>query len=443
MVAKSLAALGVLLLLLYIDPILATLTTLVLGGAYGVLFLSIRKHQRHLGELRLVANSERFEVLSDGFGGIKELMLLGRTNHVVTRFSGPSHAFASATAMNAVIGQLPRFAFESLAFGGIVLMVVYFLGSNRDFQSVVPVLGLYGFAAYRLMPSLQMIFLSMTTIRFNTAALEKLLEEVPEASHSFSEPRLPVSSPLPLSQGIRFSDVGFRYPRAKSELFVSLNFYLQAGQSVAFVGPTGSGKSTIADLILGLLDPTEGTIEVDGLALRGDVLRRWQANLGYVPQSIFLANQTIARNIAFGLPTDEVDLQAVEKAAKTAHIHSFIKNELPEGYETVTGERGVRLSGGQRQRIGIARALYGNPGILIFDEATSALDSVTEESIVRATQELSKDRTVITIAHRFSTVRHCDCIFLLDNGRLLASGPYDYLISTSKAFRDLASSSSG
>lgn len=437
--AKAMAALAVLGLLFYVDPVLALLTGAVLGGAYGLIFVAIRRRQRRMGKERLTANKNRYELLAETFGGIKEIKLLGREKEVVHRFRRPSLAFASTTAKNAVVGLIPRHTLEAIAFGGIVLMVLYLLGSGQEFQAILPILGLYAFAGYRLMPSLQQIFQGLTNIRFNAAALEHLLEDLPAVAVELPEP--PRVPRLRVQQSIRFRRVTFRYPSAKAPLFRKLDLELQAGMSIAFVGETGSGKSTLADLILGLLRPDSGSIEIDGRPLTDDNLRSWQRNLGYVPQSIFLTNDTITRNIAFGLPDEEIDHQAVERAARVASIDAFIREELPRGYDTVVGERGVRISGGQRQRIGIARALYHDPEVIVFDEATSSLDGVTEGIVLEAVAELARSRTILMIAHRLSTVRGCDRIFLLSAGEVIDAGRYEELFESSPDFRALAAGS--
>jgi ABC-type multidrug transport system fused ATPase/permease subunit len=432
----SIAALAVLCLLVVIDSTLALLTAAIMGGAYAVTFFSIRRSQRRMGQIRLQANQERFETLSEAFGGIKEVKLLGRERDVLRRFARPSQQFAAATAKNAVVAQVPRYALEAIAFGGIVLIVLYLLGAGREFESILPVLGLYAFAGYRLMPSLQQIFHGLTSIRFNAASLEHLLADLPSAG---ADPLPPaVGRALPLRSSIRLRDVTYRYPTAKEPLFRGLDLEIEAGSSIALVGETGSGKSTLVDLVLGLLRPDSGVVEIDGAPLADEDVRAWQRNVGYVPQAIFLTNDTITRNIAFGLRDDEIDMASVERAARIAHIDELVRSELPHGYDTVVGERGVRLSGGQRQRIGIARALYRDPAVIVFDEATSALDSATEELVLRAVAGLARGRTLITIAHRLSTVRACDRIMMLSGGRVVDSGRYDDLFDSNAEFRALA-----
>jgi ATP-binding cassette, subfamily B, bacterial PglK len=438
-VSGAIAAVAVLALLFYVDPVLALLTGLVMGGAYGLIFVAIRRNQRHMGQVRLAANQERFKTLSETFGGVKEVKLLGREEAMVQRFKRPSSRFASTTALNAVVAQLPRYALETIAFGGILLMVLYLLQRGDGFEAIVPTLGLYALAGYRLMPSMQQIFHGLTCIRFSSAAIENLMSYVPATPSGALPPRR--VEPMPLASTIRFRDVWFEYPTAKAPLFRGLDLELEAGTSTAFVGATGSGKSTLGDLIMGLLRPTAGRIEIDGVPLDEDNLRRWQRNLGYVPQAIFLADESIARNIAFGLPDDQIDMEAVVRAARTACIADFVETELPDGYDTVVGERGVRISGGQRQRIGIARALYHDPQLILFDEATSSLDGITEEQVLEAVANVARDRTIISIAHRLSTVRACDRIILLSAGEVVATGSYEELVGSDPGFRALAMAS--
>ncbi|HUP25443.1 MAG TPA: ABC transporter ATP-binding protein [Thermoanaerobaculia bacterium] len=432
----AIVALAVLALLFYVDPLLALLTGVVMGGAYGLLFFAVRRRQRHMGQVRLAANKGRYKTLAETFGGIKDVKLLGREATMVRRFARPSADYAAATALNAVVAEVPRFALEGIALGGVVLMVLYLVQREQGFEAIVPTIGLYTFAGYRLMPALQQIFHGLTNIRFNSAGLDNLREYLPAGEVEFSERR--AVAPLPLARSIRYRDVWFQYPTAKEPLFRGVDLVIEAGRSTAFVGATGSGKSTLGDLLLGLLRPDRGEIEIDGVPVDDANLRAWQRNLGYVPQSIFLADDTITRNIAFGLPDERIDREAVVRAARAACIDEFVEHELPKGYDTVVGERGVRLSGGQRQRIGIARALYHDPQVILFDEATSSLDNVTEEQVLEAVAELARTRTTITIAHRLSTVRACDRILLLAGGEVVASGTYDELLASEPRFQALA-----
>ena len=230
----------------------------------------------------------------------------------------------------------------------------------------------------------------------------------------------------------------FNYPKAETPVLEDFNLTIHARKMVGLVGGTGAGKTTLIDILLGLLTPQEGEMLIDGVKLDKGNLRMWQRNIGYVPQHIYLCDDTVTRNIAFGVLDEDIDHQAVERAARLASIHDFVTGDLPLGYETEVGERGVRLSGGQRQRIGIARALYYNPSVLVFDEATSALDGITEDVILEAIHQLAHQKTIIIVAHRLSTVRECNNIYLLEKGRIIDQGTYAELLANNQQFRKMA-----
>ncbi len=244
--------------------------------------------------------------------------------------------------------------------------------------------------------------------------------------------------PSRCSRDLELRHIDYSYATAERTALKDVNLKIPARSTIGIVGGTGAGKTTLIDLILGLLSPQEGEILVDGAPITSANLRAWQRSLGYVPQSIYLTDESVAQNIAFGVPREKIDRAAVERAARIAALHDFVLEELPKGYDTIVGERGVRLSGGQRQRIGIARALYTDPSLLIMDEATSALDNITERAVMEAVDNIRHDRTIILIAHRLSTVRGCDTIFLLERGGVAASGTYDELVKGSETFRKMA-----
>ena len=337
----------------------------------------------------------------------------------------------------------PRYVLEAVAFGGIILIAVYLIVVQKSLQQVIPILGLYAFAGHRLMPALQKAFQGIASARFNSAALEALHRDFqqhadPQHGPSTSTRDDPSEDPLTLDDRLVLDGVSFAYPNAEAPAIENLSLQIPANTTVGFVGKTGSGKTTTVDLILGLLRPQTGRIAVDGTPLRGEAVRRWQQNVGYVPQQVFLADDTVARNIAFGVREEEIDMDAVKDAARRAHIHDFVTRELPNRWETIVGERGVKLSGGQRQRISIARALYHRPGVLVFDEATSALDQATEASVMEAIYELDDDHTILVIAHRLSTVQRADNIIMLEQGRKVGEGTYDELAHEHAKFREMA-----
>ena len=436
-VSNAITALLIVGLLVVVDPILALAAAVVLGGLYGSIFLVVRNRLSRLGSDRVKANRSRYQAVGEAFGGIKDVKILGKERTYLDRYVGPSRAYARSKSASLVIKQVPSYALELIAFGGIILIVIYLLATGGNLATVLPVIGLYAFASYRLKPALQSIFSSMTSIRNGIPSLESVLDDLRPRSSVEAVDRSNMA-PLPLKDRLELRNIVFRYPGSDELLFDHVDLDIEANTSVAFVGATGSGKTTLVDILMGLLAPQEGEMLIDGRVLEGDLLRAWQNNIGYVPQHIYLSDISIAWNIAFGVPEDQIDMEAVERAAKVANIHDFIVDELPQGYETVVGERGVRLSGGQQQRIGIARALYRDPEVLILDEATSALDGVTEQSVFAAVESVRQAKTVIMIAHRLSTVRDCDVIYMLDHGEVVARGTYDELLDSNRTFRTMA-----
>lgn len=437
--ARGVVALAIFGLLVAVDPVLAVVIALVLGGAYGIIYVGVRRLLYRIGQDRFAANRERFQIANEAFGGIKHLKLLGREPAFLDRFTGPSKRFSSAMATSMVLSQAPRYALELIAFGGVLVIVLYLLATGYGLEGVLPLAGLYAFAGYRLMPSLQQVFRGVTQVRFNAPILESLHEELEGvADDPLKGRRASDPAALPFQDRLTLSGVRFRYPEARAPALDDVHLTIEARTSVAFVGPTGAGKTTLADVILGLLHPEHGEIRVDGVAITDENRVNWQVNLGYIPQDIFLQDASVARNIAFAVHPDDVDMDAVQAAARMANIHDFIEAELPDGYETTIGERGVRLSGGQRQRVGIARALYHDPEVLVMDEATSALDSVTEGAVFEAIRNVAATKTLIIIAHRLATIRDCDVVHMLDHGRIVASGTYDELLSRYAQFQEMA-----
>ncbi len=434
-IARSLVTLTIVGLLVAIDPMLALIVVIALGGAYGAIYLAIRRKQGKLGRIRVNANQERYKVTSEAFGGIKDVKVLQRESAFADRFDPPSLLFSRAMASNGAIAVLPRYLLETIAFGGILLIVVYYLRAGQGVAQILPKLSLYAFAAYRLMPALQQLFGAFSSIRFNRAALEDLSSDLETIGSS--PLREVTSAELPLREAIHFEDVRFRYPGSNDWALKGTSLSIPRNQTVGLVGTSGAGKTTLVDLLLGLYEPQQGRIRIDTVLLDADTIPGWRRQIGYVPQNIFLSDDSIAANIAFGMSDRAIDPVLVERAARIAHLHDFIQT-LPEGYGTVVGERGVRLSGGQRQRIGIARALYHDPAVLVMDEATSALDGATEDGVMQAIGDLAGQKTIILIAHRLSTVEECDCIFVLENGVVRDRGTYEQLIAGSHAFRLMA-----
>jgi len=432
----------ILVLLFVVNPFIATIAAVVLGGSYAIIYLITHKRMVSIGQGQFEANALKYKAATEALAGIKDLKILGREMEFLARYVVHAQHHAQSNISAGVISQLPRYALETIAFGGILIIILINLGSEETVNQMIPLLALYAFAGYRLLPALQQIFSGISTVRVNLPALEVLHQDMREGGVSANSDIVPLETkklePLPLTHELELKNVTFSYPGAKGPSLQEISLTIMPNTSIGFVGATGSGKTTAADIILGLLSPTSGQIMVDGMDIRSDNLASWQRNVGYVPQHIYLCDDTITHNIAFGVPEKEFDMAAVVRAARIANMNRFIENELPDGFETVIGERGVRLSGGQRQRIGIARALYHDPAVLIMDEATSALDGITEEAVMEALRNLSGKKTIITIAHRLTTVKDCDVIYLMEQGRIVNQGTYDELLKYSLWFQTAA-----
>lgn len=438
LMAQCTVALALLVLLLLIDPLLALSVGAVLGLAYAGIFAFMSGRLKRLGHARTQANKERFTAVSEAFSAAKEVKVGGLENTYVQRFSKPAEIFAKGQATALVIQQLPRFALEAVAFGGMLLVILFLMARSGSFADALPIITLYAFTGYRLMPALQQIYGAVTQLRFASPALDALHAEL--TSLHPKDVQNTNSPPMRLTQAIVLDHVSYSYPNAPQPALKRIDLTIPAKSTVGFVGSTGSGKTTAVDVILGLLEPHEGQLSIDGQAITATNRRQWQRAIGYVPQNIYLADDSVAANIAFGVNNNDIDQVAVERAAKIANLHEFVVNDLPQGYLTAVGERGVRLSGGQRQRIGIARALYHTPHVLILDEATSALDNLTEQAVMEAVNNLSHGITIILIAHRLSTVRQCDRIYLLERGEVKASGTYEQLTTSNQQFKAMAES---
>ena len=423
-ITKGMITIAIIFLLVLIDPKLALIIGLSISIIYGLIYQFSRSYLDRIGKERLKSNQLRFTAISDAFGASKEIKLRGLEQNYINRFSTPAQNFALKQASAAVIGLLPRFVLEAVAFGGILLVILYIMLKTGNFNNALPILSLYVFAGYRLMPAIQQIYLSMTQITFVSSSLDVLNEDLKNLKKSYNNNEQNI---LSFRKKISLKNISYNYPNSPKTILKDINLDIPIKTTVGLVGTTGSGKTTIADIILNLLEPQKGTLEVDGKVITRLNSRSWQRSLGYVPQHIYLADDTVSANIAFGVDTKNIDQLAVEKASKIANLHDFVSNDLPKQYQTTIGENGVRLSGGQRQRIGIARALYHNPQVLIFDEATSALDNQTEQAVMEATNALSKDITIILIAHRLNTVKNCDLIFKVHKGESITEVKFEEL----------------
>ncbi|MBK1646792.1 ABC transporter ATP-binding protein [Thiocapsa imhoffii] len=442
MIAYSLVLIAITTLLILVNPWIALLAAGLLGGLYGLVYLVVRRYLGKIGQVRVATNKQRFMAASETFGGIKDIKLLGHEQSYLSRFKAPSQRFASTQASYQTLNQVPNFLIEAIIFGAMLLLTVVLLITHGGLGSsalgqILPILGLYAIAAYRMKPAAQKVFNGFASLRYGHAAVNSLYADLHPQDAPALLPKL-APKPLKAQNIIALEHLSYTYPNAAKAALSDLNLRIPVGSAVGLVGSTGAGKTTLVDVILGLLHPTEGAITVDGVPVTEHNLRAWQQSLGYVPQEIFLTDTTVAENVALGVPKENIDHEQVEHCARMAQVHDFIMHELPEQYSTLVGERGVRLSGGQRQRIGIARALYRNPELLVFDEATSALDNLTEQAVMDAVHHLGGEITIVMIAHRLSTVRECDHIYLLEQGKLAGQGNYEELVANNTRFRSMA-----
>lgn len=422
LLSQAITAVFLIGLVVFLDPAVAISAVLVLGLSYGAIYLVVRNLLLRVGRGRVEANQERYRIAHEALSGIKDVKVAGLETAYIKRFEVPSYIFERHRSSLQVLGDTPRYALEAIAIGGMLIVIMaLLLRSQGSIAAALPTIAVYGFAGLRLLPVVQGLYRSVVMLRASGVALDKIFAELKVPQGDLSKVAV---EPLPVRNGIELRTVSFAYPAADREALRDISLNIPVHSSIGLVGKTGAGKSTLVDLILGLLEPQAGSLLVDGTLIDLTNVRRWQRSIGYVPQSIFLADESIAANIAFGVPAEQIDMAAVERAARMASLHDFVTTELSQGYATMVGERGVRLSGGQRQRVGIARALYHDPEVLVFDEATSALDNQTEKSVMEAVRNLSGRKTIIMIAHRLTTVQDCDRIFVLDKGKITASGPW-------------------
>lgn len=417
LLTESLVLIGLCGLLLFIEPLGVVVVGIVLGIAAWGFHRLTRGRITRWGEVRLHHEGLRVQHVQQGLGGAKELKLLGREEYCLEQYKPHNLQSARASELMHTLQRFPRLGLELLAISGLAMLVISMLAQHRPIEAVLPTLGLFAAVAFRLMPSVHRVLGAVQAVRYTKAVIDVLHRElstaVPDAGPS---PR----DVQPILGALELKHVSYSYPSDTAPVIQDISLTIQRGESVGFIGASGAGKSTLVDLILGLLAPAQGEILVDGGNIQSD-LRNWQCQIGYVPQSIFLTDDTLRRNVAFGLPEKLINDAAVHRAIQAAQLVEFVES-LPNGLETLVGERGVRLSGGQRQRIGIARALYHDPAVLVLDEATSALDIATEGEVIKAVAALQGTKTTIIVAHRLSTVEHCNHLYRLHDGKLVEEG---------------------
>jgi len=418
---------------------------IIFSIAYFFLYKTARARLIRNGSVTSAAQALRLKLMSEGFGGIKDVLLLGRQALFNKSFFKASNNFARAAGSSQVLSMGPRYIMELVAFSSVILLVIFLLLNYQgDIGKILPVITIYALAGFKLLPAFQQIYYSLTTIRVNIHAFHLLQEDLEISDADYHANQFTqnfddnVDNVIDFKKNIVLQNIKFKYPSVYSNALNNINLEIPANHVVGIVGSSGSGKSTLIDILLGLIPPNEGKILIDGNEINSHNIKHWQNLIGFVPQSIFLADSTIKENIAFGLPEDEIDNEKVANAIDMSHLREFV-DSLENGINTVVGERGVQLSGGQRQRIGIARALYQNASVLILDEATSSLDGISEMLIMNAINDFFGKKTIVIIAHRLSTIKNCNTIYILENGKILDSGTYDQLKEKNQFFKKMLS----
>lgn len=429
-----LVSLAILTTLMVINPLISGLTFLGFGLCYVSVVWVTRRRLHKSGQIIGLEETRRIKVLQEGLGGAREVLLNGNQPFFIDVYRRSDWSKRSAEGWNLFLQVCPKYAIEAMGMALIAMLAYGLSQQTGGLTSALPLMGALALGAQRLLPALQQTYAAWVRIHGSLASVNDVLylveQPLPEEAYLAPPP------PLDFNDEIQFENVFFRYTHDGPWVVNDLNLRIPKGTRVGFVGSTGGGKTTALDLFMGLLQPTSGRIMVDGVPIYGERLRAWQRLIAHVPQNLFLADTTLAENIAFGEHPGAIDMELVRQAARQSQLAEFIENN-PDEYNALVGERGIRVSGGQRQRLVIARALYKRASVLVFDEATSALDNTTERSVMNAIEELGRDLTILIIAHRLTTVKHCDFIVELDQGKIVAQGTYDQLLTSSNSFQGM------
>ena len=439
---SSLVVLGMLALAVWVNPRVGFASIVLIGGVYAAIHYYTKRYIQQVGDKRIIASSDRHKVAGEAIEGIKHIKIEGAEEHFFEEFRKPSMELAGYQVRVELISQLPRFLVHSSIFGGVVLLCILSIDANslesgQALGGVLPMLGVFALAGLRILPEVQKIHASLTKIAYGGPALDRLHAELVGKhtnSSLFNEPM----ERLRLRRQLVLDCVSYTYPNSTSSGLTEVSLSLRAGMCLGVVGNTGSGKTTLSKILLGLLTPLNGRVLADDVSITKSNQRAWWSSVGYVPQDVFLLDASVVENIAFGIPPSKIDYRRVHDACTAAQLRPFIENELPDSYATRVGERGVRLSVGQRQRIGIARALYHDTDFIVFDEATSSLDNLTELEVMDAIDELLGKKTIVLVAHRLSTIKRCDSIAVMSEGRIVDLGTWDFLMENCESFRRIA-----
>lgn len=420
------------------QPYVAIIGFATFSVSYFFLYIVVRMRLQSNGKTISKVNEQRFRLMNEAFGGIKDVLLLGRDEDFIKRFNKSGLELAYSQGNNGALINVPRYFMELVAFGSMILMVLYLMiYHDENIGVILPIISVFALATVKLLPAFQLIYSSIASIKSHTAAFESIQEDLISSSE-LKENKLKIEEDfLQPKEQIQLENITFTYPNITEPALKDLNISIPVNSVIGIVGPSGSGKSTLIDILLGLIEPQKGQLKVDDQVIDDHNCRSWQNSIGFVSQSIFLSEGSIAENVAFGIPHDQINLDQVHQALNLAHLDELVHG-LQKGVHTKVGERGVQLSGGQRQRIGIARALYYNAEVLVFDEATSSLDGITEKLIMEAIHNFSGKKTIILIAHRLKTIERCDQIFFIDNGHVIDKGTYRELVETNTQFKKMA-----
>lgn len=445
LITQLISLLAILIFVVWVNPVMAFIMFVSIGGAYGLIYALMKQQLHTAGKLTVESLDKLSQLTTESFGGIKDIKLKQSAACFKALFYPLQYQYARSQSTLQVLGQVPRYAIEAILFGGVILLIVLMLWQRQSLDSVIPLLAMYVYSGYRLMPALSQIFTSISSIKGATDSVRQVyasLAVTDDDKLSWQTRQTTARiTPMPFNHELKIKELCYHYPGNDNTVLNNINFTINHNEVVGVIGKTGSGKTTLVDILLGLLQPASGCFCVDGLAIKNlEQEQAWQKNLGYVPQFIFLADSTIAENIAFGTEQSKVDHAQVEACARIAALHEFIQT-LPKQYNTLVGERGVRLSGGQIQRIGIARALYSNPSVLVLDEATSSLDTQTEQQVMQAIYNMKGKMTILIIAHRLSTVAQCDKIIMLSHGKIIDQGTMSELVQRHELMDSVETSS--
>ncbi len=424
-------------LMTYADPTLAITAMVVLSVSYGSIVKFAGNKLRYQGQRLTEAQNARLKALNEAFGGIKDVKVGGYEQYFKEQYRKAAKEHAEASVSVKLWSEMPSFAMQGLVYVAMISTILYLMKTKGGLDNALPVLSMYALAIYKIMPAVQEVYKQVVQIKYNIPALEGTYLKIRNMKNKDCGSGK-MQELIPFNNEIKLKEVEFSYGMDENPVLDIDNLIVPRNHVIGLVGGSGAGKTTTVDIILGLLPPSKGDVVIDNIKLDKKTIKKWQGQIGYVPQSIYLSDSSVLENIAFGECLGEIDREAVIEAARAADLHDFITGQMPDGYDTLIGERGVRLSGGQRQRIGIARALYKDPSVLVFDEATSALDNITEKKIMRFIDKIGGKKTIIMIAHRLSTIKDCDIIYVFDKGKVVAQGTYCQLIESCPEFQKMA-----